>query len=274
MAQRSPRDGLRRPGLARAFAAAMASALAGCGGNSTSGEPLDARSDEAELDQQQAGNEPAPGVEPPGPAQPVDGAIAAPADPASEAERLPPQETMVELTSETVRVGAGGDVSSHPVFVARSPLGTQLELVEASERICVRGALAVVPNGDYPNYWGGEVGLVLGSSPATDVALPDEGLPTPGFSFRLAGELPPQLRLRVAATGEVPLTSQYCQAIPATTDASIEMPLRALTFECWLPDGASFPADASATLVSWQIPANEGAASGFDFCIEDIRALP
>lgn len=255
---------------------ALATALSACGGNSAAGGSPDERADEtSELGQQPAGNEPAPGIEPPGPspAQPR-GAIGAPAEPAADGVPLPPQETIVQLTSETARVGAGDEVTTHPLFVARSPLGTQLELVEASERICVRGELALVPNADYANFWGGEVGLILGSSPATDVAPPGEGLATPGFSFRLAGELPPQLRLRVAASGEAPLTSQYCQTVPANTDASIEMALQSLSFECWLPDGAQFPADASATLVSWQIPANEGAASAFDFCIEDIRALP
>lgn len=272
MAQRAPREILCRPRLAPVVA--VIGALA-CGGSSASGQSADGSLEETALDEQQAGVDPA-GVTLPGPSapQPSEGAITAPPGPSPDVALLPPQETIVQLTSETVQVRAAGDAISHPVFLARSPLGSQLELVEASERVCVRGELAVVPNGDYANYWGGEVGLVLGSSPATDVALPDEGLATHGFSFRLAGELPPQLRLRVAATGEVPLTSQYCQAIPTNTDADIEMELRALTFECWVPDGAPFPGDASATLVSWQLPANEVAASAFDFCIEDIRALP
>src|SRR5262245_31901995 len=117
MAQRTPMEELC-PGLVSVVAGALA--LAGCGGNSASGPASDGRSVDAELNQQ-AGVEPA-GVTLPGPSpeQPPQGAITAPAeDPAPDVAPLPPQETIVELTSETVRVGAGADVTSHPVFVAR-----------------------------------------------------------------------------------------------------------------------------------------------------------
>ena len=40
-----------------------------------------------------------------------------------------------------------------------------------------------------------------------------------------------------------------------------------------LPHGLPFPDAAGATLVTWQIPANESTAGAFDFCIDDIRAL-
>jgi hypothetical protein len=111
------------------------------------------------------------------------------------------------------------------------------------------------------------------SSPE-DVAAPGDGLETHGFAFRLSGELPPQLRLRVGAAGEVPLTSEYCQNVPMSAGTHVEVALQSLTFECWGLAGAPYPGNARATLVSWQIPANEGVASQFDFCIEDIRALP
>jgi hypothetical protein len=167
---------------------------------------------------------------------------------------------------------SGGDIDA-ALFLAQSPLGTALELVEASERICVGGEIAPVPDGDYANYWGGEVGLVLASSPPTDVAPPGDGLDTPGFGFRLEGTLPPQLRLRAGATGEVPVYSQYCQEVAQSVGANIEMALGSLTFECWSNGGAPYPGASSATLVSWQIPANAEFGAHFDFCIEDIHAL-
>jgi hypothetical protein len=273
MAKRLLKHVLRRPGLARALA--LASVLGvGCGGHSASGESVDEGSNELGLSPESVGDD-VSGVEPasdnPAPSQ---GAITAPPDgPSPAGEPLPPQPTEVQVTSDTVLVGAGEGLLSSPLFIARSALGTTLEVVEASDRICVRGGLAAVPDGDYANYWGGEVGLVLGSSPPADVAPLGEGLEALGFTFRLSGALPPQLRLRVGAAGEVPLSSQYCQNVPMNTGGSVEIAVGSLTFECWLPDGAPYPAGASATLVSWQIPANTETSSEFDFCIEDIQAL-
>lgn len=158
------------------------------------------------------------------------------------------------------------------VYVERSSLGTTLELVEANQRICVRGQLAPVPNGDYPNYWGGEVGLALVSNPREQVDL-NEGMSTRGFAFRLEGVLPPLIRFRAGASGEVPLLSQYCVHVPLKTGTRIEVTLDELTVECWNGAGTSFPDAARAALVSWQIPANETTVETFDFCIDGIESL-
>jgi hypothetical protein len=274
MAQHQLMDVSGRSSLVQVFALAGVMAM-GCGGNSAPGASAEDGSDESGSSQQYVGDE-VSGVEPAAtnPAAPSPTRVGAPpSDPSLDGVRLDPQPTEVQLTSDAVRVGAGGGVLSSPLFIARSPLGTTLEVIEASERICVRGGLEAVPDGDYANYWGGEVGLVLGTSPPTDVAPPTDGLATLGFTFRLSGALPPQLRLRVGAAGEVPLTSQYCQNVATDTGASVEIPLQSLTFECWGLNGAPYPGTANATLVSWQIPANPEAGSQFDFCIEDIRAL-
>jgi len=258
-------------------AIALAGVLAlGCGGNSAPDRDAADGVDEAG----EAAAVPGPAPDPASGAEPASPATL----PVSELEGSgvgdrpspsdPPAVDPVQLSSETVRVAAEGGSVDATLFLARSPLGTQLELTETGERICVRGELGTVPGDDYPNYWGGEVGLLLTSSPATDMALPGEGVSTPGFGFRLEGELPAQLRLRVGAAGEVPLFSQYCQNVIDGAGTSIEVALESLTFECWLNGGAPYPEAASATLVSWQLPAGAEVASTFDFCIEDIRALP
>jgi hypothetical protein len=263
-----------RPDLVQAFALAMVLAT-GCGGSSAAEESLADSADDSTSSAENVGRVTSPGVEPtapnPAPSLPIG---SAPADLPPAAAAASPQPTEVLVTSDTVQLGTGEGLLASPLFIARSPLGTTLELVEASARICVRGGLAAVPDEDYPNYWGGEVGLVLGTTPPTDVAPPDEGLNARGFAFSLSGALPPQLRLRVGAAGEVPLTSQYCQNVPTDIESSFEIGLQSLTVECWGYDGAPYPASASATLVSWQIPANPETSSQFDFCIEDIRALP
>lgn len=275
MAQQAMDDAVRLDGVGRALALAGFLAI-GCGGN-TSPEPV--ATDDADSTRQEAdgtesaapggglsGADPAPPVP-----LPVDASIDAP--PAPDDTASDPGSNPVQLTTETVRLGvSGGDVDA-ALFLAQSPLGTTLELVEASERICVRGEVAPVPDGDYPNYWGGEVGLMLASSAPTDVAPPGDGLDTPGFGFRLEGTLPPQLRLRVGAAGEVPVFSQYCQEVEQSVGASVEIALGSLTFECWSIGGAPYPGASSATLVSWQIPANAEFGAPFDFCIEDIHAL-
>lgn len=260
----------------------LAGALAnGCGGNADA-EPAADDVDErgGATPQPTSGDDvsaeqPAGAVTLPGP-----GADPAPSsgDPELPLRDMPPapapQPTPVQLTSDVVRVPtSGGDIEA-TLFLAHSPKGTVLELVEVSERVCVRGSLAPVPGNDYPNYWGGEVGLISSSSSPTDVAPGSAGLAALGFAFRLEGELPRQLRFRAGAAGEVPLTSQYCQDVAPDVGSSIEISLDALTSECWLEGGAPYPSPASATLVSWQIPASVELASTFDFCIEDIRALP
>jgi hypothetical protein len=158
------------------------------------------------------------------------------------------------------------------IFVEKSPLGTTFELVETSGRICVRGVVIPVPSGDYPNYWGGEVGVGLVSN-LTEPGPPAEALSALGFAFRLEGKLPALLRFRVGAAGEIPLFSQYCQHVPLDTGSRIEVALAELTYECWNGGGQPFPDAAGATLLSWQVPANESSAGEFDFCIEDIQAL-
>jgi hypothetical protein len=268
---RTPDGSLRWRGLLRLVALASLAAL-GCGGSGARA-PLDDAADQAGSDTGE--NAAGPGIEPAPatPAAPTAEGIGAGPDELAPGTPTSPLPTEVQLTSDSVQVGDGEGLLAKPLFIARSPLGTRLELLEASDRICVRGALTAVPDGDYTNYWGGEVGLILGASPASDVAPPDDGLRARGFSFRLVGEAPLQLRLRVAAAGEVPLTSQYCQDVPTNGGASIEVELQSLTFECWGSAGAAYPAQASATLVSWQIPAAPEQASSFDFCIEEIRAI-
>jgi hypothetical protein len=183
-----------------------------------------------------------------------------------------PEDVSVQLTGELFPIGSSQGLVSGALYLVNSPLGTSIELTEATGRLCVRGELDVVPGGDYASYWGSEVGLVLVSNAAAE-APAAEALDTPGFAFRLEGALPLQLRFRVGAAGEVPLVSQYCQEVPRATGTSIEVPLEALTHECWLFGGKPFPSASGATLISWQMPANEMAADGFDFCIEDLRTL-
>ncbi len=183
-----------------------------------------------------------------------------------EPSQLPPR------TGGSVRLQSSGLGLERSVYVVTSPLGTTLELVEAGERICVRGELAPVPDGDYPNYWGGEVGVALVAN-VMEIPSQAEALRTSGFAFRLQGTLPPIVRFRVGAAAEVPYYSQYCDHVGLETGARIEVPLDALTYECWNIGGAAFPMASGAALISWQVPASPETAGPFDFCIEAIDAL-
>jgi len=243
---------------------ALAGVLAtGCGGQSS---PEDSRSGDL-----QGSEAPAPevsGIDPP-----VQGTSQQPTPVLDGPASLPPEASGVEVTTDVVQLASAAGTTRARLFTARSPM-TTLEVIEAGERLCVRGQLLPVPDGDYANYWGAEVGLILGSGAPTDVAPAGAGLAAAGFGFRLEGDLPPQLRLRVGAAGEVPANSQYCQNVDVAQPGEREVSLASLTFECWAVDGAPFPGAASATLVSWQIPASEATGDPFDFCVEDIHALP
>lgn len=264
MAHRSLIHRPRVAGLLLALAP-TGTVLGGCGGHAAT-EPSD-DSSSAMGNEALAGAEPAAGILPPAP---ID-------DGSAPSQHVPPSEPAhdelpSELIGQAIRVSPSEPGSEASLFVEVSPLGTSLEVREARERICVQGEVGVVPNGDYANYWGGEVGLALVADPTT-AASDTEALHARGFAFALTGVLPPELRLRVGASGEVPLYSQYCEHVPLRTGEPIRLDLRELTYECWNADGQPFPAAAGATLVSWQIPANEWSSGSFDFCIADILAL-
>ena len=251
-----------------------------CGGDADGAAPSVDDASGAELATNAGATTPAataPGIEEPGArdsAASDDGASPEPAPSAIDPDALP-----VRLTGHEIRVDAlDSDVDAKvfvaPVFVAQSALGTTLELVEATERVCVRGQLAPVPGDDFANYWGAEVGLMLAPNPLEETPS-DEALSTPGFRFTLTGTLPPMLRFRVGAAGEVPVYSQYCEHVALEAGTPIAIGLDALRDECWLEGGGPFPASTGATLISWQIPASpEIAATPFDFCIEGIAPLP
>lgn len=272
MAQQAMADAVGGARIGKVLALAGALAV-GCGGDASP----DDGADEGSTRQEASGSESAApgGVSgaDPAPAAPLQAILIIDGPAPGPAPAPDPAANPVQLTTDTVRLGVNGGEVDATLFLARSPEGTTLELIETGERICVRGELTPVPGGDFANYWGGEVGLLLASSPPMDVAPPGDGLDTPGFGFRLEGTLPPQLRLRVGAAGEVPVYSQYCQDVVASVGSSIEVALESLTFECWVYGGARYPGASSATLVSWQIPALPEIAGPFDFCIEDIHAL-
>jgi len=258
----------------------LAGALAtGCGGQSSPddvADTADTREAEAAGGEVFAGDTPAPAA--PGGIDPAPPNLTGPSTPDQPIEGPPPPDplpSVVEVSSDaTTAFQWGGGIESGRFFTARGALGTTLELLEADDRLCVRGQLAPVPDGDYGNYWGAEVGIILGASDPDEVVLPSDGLDAVGFVFRLSGELPPQLRFRVGASGADPLTSQYCQDVSVTADGGREVSRDGLTLECWNYGGPPFPEGATAALVSWQIPASPESYQAYDFCIEDISAMP
>lgn len=262
MAQQTPHCRRHWAGL---VGAALAGSLAtGCGGRAPSDADGEAASDQrsSPVDEHASGGSISPNLPAAGPDL---------AAPESQGPPKPAQDS-TRLSGDTLWVGSKQSGVQSNVFLEKSPLGTTAELVQANGGICVRGQLSPVPDGDYPNYWGAEVGLALVANPRKET--PDAAaLHVQGFAFSLSGVLPPLLRFRVGAGGEVPLFSQYCEHAPLETGVRIEVPLDALTYECWNAGGAPFPVAAGATLISWQVPANEVSEGGFDFCIREIETL-
>jgi hypothetical protein len=61
-------------------------------------------------------------------------------------------------------------------FLSRSALGTSITVGADAGKICVQGSLASVPNGDYGEYWGVELGFNLTQlDAAASDALPNTG---------------------------------------------------------------------------------------------------
>jgi hypothetical protein len=257
-------------------ALALAGALAtGCGGQSSSEDAVaTADSTQSEADDAEVFGDETPTLGGPGALDRGPPNLPGLEEPIEGPPPPEPLPSVVEVSSDATTVFQwGGGVESGRFFTARSALGTTLELLEADERLCVRGQLAPVPDGDYGNFWGAEVGIILSASDPDETVLPSDGFDAVGFVFQLSGELPPQLRFRVGASGADPLTSQYCQDVPVTESGSREVSRDALTLECWNYGGPPFPAGATAALVSWQIPASPESYQTYDFCIEDVRAL-
>ena len=186
-------------------------------------------------------------------------------------------------------------------FLARSALGNTIAIGDEEGQVCITGNLEEVPNGDYANYWGVEVGFNLnqtspddgaagaagadGAAGAAgadgaggnggDVAEPWMPGSVVGFSFVIEGPTIDLIRFKALPSGYDPAleSSVFCKTVMATSGDPNDVPFAQMIQYCWNPTGTPLPLAAGLANISWQLPADVGVTRPFDWCVRDLRPL-
>lgn len=138
---------------------------------------------------------------------------------------------------------------------------------------CVAGTAAEVLDGNFGGTYGAVAALNLSQkvgSETTD-AYDATAHGVIGFGFSVVGDTGGALRFVVKqwATHD-----GFCiNNVPdCASGCTVEYRIDELTQNCWTPGGPT-PAPTSLQALEWQITTKEGAATEFDYCIEDIHAV-
>jgi hypothetical protein len=138
---------------------------------------------------------------------------------------------------------------------------------------CVAGTAGEVVGGDFGGTYGAVAALNLQQevgSTSTD-AYDATAHGVVGFGFDIVGNTGGALRfvLKQYATHD-----GFCiDNVPdCASGCSVEYRIDELYQNCWTPGGPS-PAATSLQALEWQITTKEGAATDFDYCIENIHAV-
>jgi hypothetical protein len=186
-------------------------------------------------------------------------------------------------------------------FLARSALGNTIAIGDEEGQVCITGNLEEVPNGDYANYWGVEVGFNLnqtspddgaagaagadGAAGAAgvdgaggnggDVAEPWMPGSVVGFSFVIEGPTIDLIRFKALPSGYDPAleSSVFCKTVMATSGEPNDVPFAQMIQYCWNATGTPLPLAAGLANISWQLPADVGVTRPFDWCVKDLRPL-
>jgi hypothetical protein len=186
-------------------------------------------------------------------------------------------------------------------FLTRSALGNTIAIGDEEGQVCITGNLEEVPNGDYANYWGVEVGFNLnqtspddgaagaagadGAAGAAgvdgaggnggDVAEPWMPGSVVGFSFVIEGPTIDLIRFKALPSGYDPAleSSVFCKTVMATSGEPNDVPFAQMIQYCWNATGTPLPLAAGLANISWQLPADVGVTRPFDWCVKDLRPL-
>jgi hypothetical protein len=182
-------------------------------------------------------------------------------------------------------------------FLARSPLGNTITVGDDVGEICIQGNLEEVPNGDYSQYWGVEVGFNLnqtalddgaggaggadgaagaGGSDGTDVAEPWLPGSVIGFSFVIEGPTIDLIRFKSLPSGYDPAleASVFCRTVVATSGQVNDALFTQMIQYCWNATGTPLPTAAGLANISWQLPADVAVgARPFDWCLKELRPI-
>jgi len=149
----------------------------------------------------------------------------------------------------------------------------------AGSQICVSGSAsqimtAAVP--DYNRYWGGGVAFDLGDPGAMMPKVPWNRGKVVGFSFNITGTtIPPmgQFRFGVAPyEGSTINDNGPCVNITMGANTIMFSQLRSACYDTAAP-GPALPATALLASIKWQVATVVTAATPFNFCIADLKAI-
>jgi hypothetical protein len=138
---------------------------------------------------------------------------------------------------------------------------------------CVAGTAAEVVGGDFGGTYGAVAALNLQQEVGSTTPDPYDATAhgVVGFGFDIVGDTGGALRfvLKQYATHD-----GFCiNNVPGCANGcSVEYRIDELTQNCWTP-GGPLPAATRLAALEWQITTQAGAATPFDYCIENIHAL-
>jgi len=182
-------------------------------------------------------------------------------------------------------------------FLARSPLGNTITIGDEPGEICIQGNLEEVPDANYSQYWGVEIGFNLnqtapddgaggaggadgaagaGGSDGTDVAEPWLPGSVIGFSFVIEGPTINLIRFKALPSGYDPAleASVFCKSVTATSGEANDALFTQMIQYCWNATGTPLPIAAGLANISWQLPADVAVgARPFDWCLKELRPI-
>jgi hypothetical protein len=194
-------------------------------------------------------------------------------------------------------------------FLARSPLGNSITIADRPGEICISGSVDEVPNGNYNQYWGVELGFNLNqqatganppdavdagldagtdasadaassndaAAPAPDVAGPWQIGRVIGFSYVIEGPTINLVRFKALPAGydrELE-ASVYCKTVNATSGSPENSLFTEMTQYCWSEGNPQLPTSGGLDNISWQLPADVAPAGqrAFEWCLKSLRPI-
>ncbi len=138
---------------------------------------------------------------------------------------------------------------------------------------CVAGTAAEVVDADFGGTYGAVAALNLAqqADDPTVNAYDATAHGVVGFGFDIVGNTGGALRFVIK---QYATHDGFCvDNVPdCASGCSVEYRIDELHQNCWTPGGPT-PAAVSLAALEWQITTKEGAATDFDYCIENIHAV-
>jgi hypothetical protein len=143
----------------------------------------------------------------------------------------------------------------------------------SGSKVCLKGTVLGVKNGDFNRYWGGGLQLVLHTAEPGAAGLPydAEAAGLAGLMFVIEGaKVPSTIRLKFKMIGT---NDSYCLNVPAKSGNELTLNVKDTQHNCWVSGGE--PADGK-TLENFEIHFVPESSSDIplDFCVTAMQVVP